>query len=31
MGWGIAAFKAKAETAEFGNALDFNGMLKSLK
>jgi nitrous oxide reductase accessory protein NosL len=31
MGWGIAAFKAKPEPAEFGIALDFNGMMKSLK
>ena len=31
MGWGIAAFKIKPETAEFGNALDFNAMAKSLK
>jgi len=31
MGWGIAAFKAKPETAEFGNALDFNATMKSLK
>jgi nitrous oxide reductase accessory protein NosL len=31
MGWGIAAFKARPEMAEFGNALDFNGMMKSLK
>lgn len=31
MGWGIAAFKTKPEIAEFGNALDFNGMMKSLK
>jgi nitrous oxide reductase accessory protein NosL len=31
MGWGIAAFKAKPEPAEFGNALDFNAMTKSLK
>ena len=31
MGWGIAAFKNKPETAEFGDALDFNGMMKSLK
>jgi len=31
MGWSIAAFKAKPESAEFGNALDFNGMMKSLK
>jgi len=31
MGWGIAAFKNKPEIAEFGNALDFNGMMKSLK
>ncbi len=28
MGWGIAAFKAKPESAEFGNALDFDGMMK---
>jgi nitrous oxide reductase accessory protein NosL len=31
MGWGIAAFKTKPEIAEFGNALDFNAMMKSLK
>jgi len=31
MGWGIAAFKNKPETAEFGSALDFNGMMKNLK
>ncbi len=31
MGWGIAAFKNKPETAEFGNALNFNDMTKSLK
>ena len=31
MGWGIASFKNKPETAEFGNALDFNTMMKSLK
>jgi nitrous oxide reductase accessory protein NosL len=31
MGWGIAAFKNKAETVEFGNAMDFNTMTKSLK
>ena len=31
MGWSIAAFKARPEGAEFGNALDFNGMMKSLK
>jgi hypothetical protein len=31
MGWSIAAFTARPESAEFGNALDFNGMRKSLK
>jgi nitrous oxide reductase accessory protein NosL len=31
MGWGIAAFKDKPEMAEFGNALDFNATMKSLK
>lgn len=31
MGWGIAAFKSIPETSEFGNVLDFNTMLKSLK
>jgi nitrous oxide reductase accessory protein NosL len=31
MGWGIASFKNKPETTEFGNALDFNAMIKSLK
>lgn len=31
MGWGIAAFKNKPETTEFGNALDFNAIMKSLK
>jgi nitrous oxide reductase accessory protein NosL len=31
MGWGIAAFKNRPDTAEFGNALDFNAMVKSLK
>jgi hypothetical protein len=31
MGWGIAAFKAKPDTAEFGTALDFDGTMKSLK
>lgn len=28
MGWGIAAFKAKQEAADFGTALDFDGMMK---
>jgi copper chaperone NosL len=31
MGWSIAAFKAKPESAEFGHALDFNATMKSLK
>ena len=31
MGWSIAAFKVKPGTAEFGDALDFNAMTKSLK
>jgi nitrous oxide reductase accessory protein NosL len=31
MGWGIAAFKDKPETAEFGDTLDFNALVKSLK
>ena len=31
MGWSIAAFTARPESAEFGNALDFNGMRKSLQ
>jgi nitrous oxide reductase accessory protein NosL len=31
MGWSIAAFKARPEGAEFGNALDFNAMANSLK
>jgi nitrous oxide reductase accessory protein NosL len=30
MGWSIAAFKAKPEPAEFGEALDINAMMKSL-
>lgn len=31
MGWGIAAFKNKPETAEFGDAMDFSALVKSLK
>ncbi len=31
MGWGIAAFVDKNKAAEFGTAMDFDGMAKALK